>query len=122
MDVKSLPAWLLFDKVAGVFWGLPLAEDEGKIHAVVKTIRANDTSSNEFTLIAVREQPDALSKRKCPEGEGNTVLSLVVDRDVHAIKPKQRIIAINNIAKFFGLPYVSIPQILKFELLNNVGV
>ncbi|XP_065166984.1 dystroglycan 1 [Atheta coriaria] len=105
VDVKSLPAWLLFDKVAGVFWGLPLAEDEGKIHAVVKTIRANDTSSNEFTLIAVREQPDAQSKRKCPEGEGNTVLSLVVDRDVHAIKPKQRIIAINNIAKFFGLPY-----------------
>jgi dystroglycan 1 len=49
-------------------------------------------------------------KEKCPSTEDNTVLTLLVDKGVRAIKPKQRVIAVNNIAKFFGLPYVSCPK------------
>lgn len=45
-------------------------------------------------------------KRACPTTEDKTVLTLLFDKEVAAIKPKQRVIAIDNIAKFFGLPYV----------------
>lgn len=54
-------------------------------------------------------------KRSCPTTEDKTILTLLIDKEVEAIKPKYRVVAINNIAKFFGLPYVSKQIKLLFE-------
>lgn len=54
------------------------------------------------------ENSDIEGVQKCPQDEDITLLTLLIDKSLKAVKPKQRVVAINNIAKFFGLPYVSI--------------
>lgn len=96
--------WLLFDKIGGIFWGVPLQEDIGTLNLVIRAL-SNDKNISEEISITILEASDL--RDKCPVNEDNTVLTLLIDRGVRAIKPKQRVMAINNVAKFFGLPYVS---------------
>ncbi|KAG5886508.1 hypothetical protein JTB14_014691 [Gonioctena quinquepunctata] len=118
---KSLPTWLLFDKKGGVFWGVPLAQDVGELQLTVKAI--GDKSSSEDIRIQVEEPiEEAAGVEKCQANEDNTVLTLLLDKNIRAIKPKQRVIAVNNIAKFFGLPYSAFtlkPQLEKDDITDS---
>ncbi|KAF5280285.1 hypothetical protein FQR65_LT03094 [Abscondita terminalis] len=102
-----LPSWLLFDKTGGVFWGVPLQNDVGTIHISVKAVRQSIAMADEFTLIVSENSQTPEGFGKCPSTEDSTVLTLIIDKSIKAIKPKQRIIAINNVAKFFGMPYTA---------------
>lgn len=105
-ETKSLPSWLLFDRKDGVFWGIPLAQDVGSLHLTVRGI--SETSPMEKIVINVIEPTEEVQGiEKCQKDEDNTILTLLLDKNIRAIKPKQRIIAVINFAKFFGLPYVS---------------
>lgn len=104
-----LPSWLMFDKSGGVFWGVPTTEDVGILHISVKAVRQSATVTDEFNLIISDDTSAPEGTDKCPSTEDSTVLTLMLDKSVKAIKPKQRVIAINNVAKFFGMPYVSRP-------------
>ncbi|KAF5283842.1 hypothetical protein FQA39_LY04662 [Lamprigera yunnana] len=100
-----LPSWLLFDKISGVFWGVPLQDDVDTIHISVKAVRQSISMTDEFNLVVSDDNKEPEGTDKCPSTEDSTVLTLIIDKSIKAIKPKQRIIAINNIAKFFGMPY-----------------
>lgn len=109
-DGKPLPPWLLFDKKDGVFWGIPFSQDLGSLHITV--MGQSDTSPYEKLVINIVEPTEEVQGiEKCEKDEDNTVLTLLLDKNIRAIKPKQRVIAIINFAKFFGLPYVSITHI-----------
>lgn len=109
-----LPSWLLFDKTGGVFWGVPLQDEVGTLHISVKAVRQSLSTDDEFTLIISEYNGPSEGIDRCPATEDSTVLSLIIDKSTKAIKPKQRIIAINNIAKFFGMPYTAF--VLKPQL------
>lgn len=107
---NPLPPWLLFDKTDGIFWGVPLADDSGVLHITIKHIGQSESTKlkYEFDVVVKEKSPEEENlPHACPSTEDSTILSLLLDRDVEAIKPKQRVMAINNIAKFLGLPYVS---------------
>nr|XP_008195448.1 PREDICTED: dystroglycan [Tribolium castaneum]XP_008195449.1 PREDICTED: dystroglycan [Tribolium castaneum]XP_974516.2 PREDICTED: dystroglycan [Tribolium castaneum] len=114
-DGSPLPSWLLFDKIGAVFWGVPLGDDVGSLHLVIR-----NRNISEDVTINVRETSDL--KDRCPSTEDNTVLILLIDKGVRAIKPKQRVIAVNNVAKFFGLPYSAFtlkPQLEKDDITDS---
>lgn len=99
----------MFDKTGGVFWGVPLEEDAGVLHISVRAVRQSNTDvTDEFTLRVIEENTAPEGIDKCPSTEDSTILTLIIDKAVRAIKPKQRIIAINNVAKFLGISYVSV--------------
>lgn len=106
-DTKSLPPWLLFDKKDGIFWGVPLSHDVGTLHLIVRGL--SDVAPSEKLVIDIVEPTEEVQGiEKCQKDEDNTILTLLLDKNIRAIKPKQRVIAFINFAKFFGLPYVSI--------------
>lgn len=104
---KVLPSWLLFEKKNGIFWGVPLANDVGVYRVSIKPLNGK-SKPKDVTIKVIRSEEEPEGIEKCHENEDTTILTLTLDKNIRAIKPKQRVIAINNIAKFFGLPYVSI--------------
>lgn len=109
---KTLPSWLLFDKTDGILWGVPLSSDVGKFRVTVHPKGTKKAVVHDFVLTVREGTPQNDDPRHtCPTTEDRTILTLLLDKDVTAIKPKQRVMAINNIAKFFGLPYVSISNL-----------
>nr|XP_023019898.1 dystroglycan-like [Leptinotarsa decemlineata]XP_023019899.1 dystroglycan-like [Leptinotarsa decemlineata] len=118
---KSIPSWLLFDKKQGVFWGVPLVQDVGEVQLTVKAT-GDKKSSEEIKINVVEPSEEAPGVGKCQANEDNTILTLLLDKSIRSIKPKQRVIAINNIAKFFGLPYSAFtlkPQIEKDDITDS---
>lgn len=103
---KGIPSWLLFDRKGGIFWGIPLVEDVGTVHLTIRSI-GDKSVTEELKIDVVETNDDSSTMGKCPPNEDHTILTLLLDKNIRAIKPKQRVIAVNNIAKFFGLPYVS---------------
>ncbi|XP_072379675.1 uncharacterized protein [Diabrotica undecimpunctata] len=118
---KGLPSWLLFDKKGGVFWGVPLNQDVGVLHLTIKAI-GDKANSEEITIKVAETTEEAAGVEKCKPNEENTVLTLLLDKNIRAIKPKQRVIAINNIAQFFGLPHSAFtfkPQLEKDDITDS---
>ncbi|CAH1112390.1 unnamed protein product [Psylliodes chrysocephalus] len=118
---KGLPSWLLFDKKGGIFWGVPLSQDVGVLKLSIKPI-GGKSNQEDITIKIIEPTEEASGAEKCQQNEDNTVLTLLLDKNIKAIKPKQRIIAINNIAKFFGLPYSAFtlkPQIEKDDITDS---
>lgn len=108
---RPLPSWLFFDKTSGTFWGVPTSDDVGVLDITLRGYLNSDTITSQFRLNIIEDPTLKEPKRKCQSNEDFTLLNLMVDVDIQAIKPKQKIIAINNIAKFLGLPAVSIKNI-----------
>lgn len=104
---KPLPYWLLFDKIGGSFWGLPTLEDLGESSITVKAFSKNGSCTKDFKLNVIDAPLVVPRPDKCLPNEEHTVLNLLIGKDIKSIKPKQRIVSLNNIAKFLGLPYVS---------------
>ena len=103
---KQLPGWLLFDKTDGIFMGIPTGGDTGTVRITVRAVKISGPVSYEFTL-SVKDLNGADDPERCSSSKHNTLLTLLVDRTVEDIEPHQRVMAVNNIAKFFGIPYVS---------------
>lgn len=102
-----MPRWLLFDKTDVVFWGVPL---DGDIGSIDLTIRSLNSEKRLLRNIVIDVEPSSISPsltKKCSSSEDITLLSILVDKWIESIKPKQRVVAINDISKFFGIPYVS---------------
>ncbi|XP_025830244.1 uncharacterized protein LOC108735390 isoform X2 [Agrilus planipennis] len=101
-----LPSWLMFEKSSGVFWGIPLQNDVETLYISVHGVQPKETKPIQFKITVKESQGIPSSHlKKCSEDETITLLTLVIDKSLSSIKPKQRVMAINNIAKFFGLPY-----------------
>lgn len=114
-----MPPWLLFDKKDGVFWGIPLSQNVGSIHLTVRGV--SESSPAEKIVINIVEPTEEVQGiEKCQKDEDNTILTLLIDKNIRAVKPKQRVIAIINFAKFFGLPYVSITKIHHSSSVMNM--
>lgn len=114
---KNLPHWLVFYKKTATFWGLPLPGDEETLHITVSSL---DDSSDSIDVViqVVAEENDDTSTKKCRYNEGNvTLLTLLLDKKLRSIKPKNRVIAVRNIAKFFNLPYVSTSMSFRLNLI-----
>ncbi|KAL1502279.1 hypothetical protein ABEB36_007445 [Hypothenemus hampei] len=110
---KPLPHWLIFNKKTGTFWGIPLPGDEGTLRIIATPLGSNKSEREEL-VIDVLKDSDTTTPR-CKSNEDNTFLALLIDRNIRAIKPKQRVIAISNIAKFFRLPYSAFILKSQFE-------
>lgn len=83
--------------------------DIGTLHITIQPVGTKSAIVHDFDLIVREILPeDDDPKRSCLATEEKTMLILLVDKELTAIKPKHRIVTIDNIAKFFGLPYVSI--------------
>ncbi|XP_066249637.1 uncharacterized protein Dg [Euwallacea similis] len=98
---KSLPHWLIFNKKTGTFWGIPLPGDEETLHITV----ASKDALEQSIIIQVVSNDSSATTRKCNSNEDDTVLTLLLGKNLKAVKPKQRAIAVNNVAKYFRLPY-----------------
>lgn len=46
-------------------------------------------------------------QRKCKKGEGVMMISLVIDKELDNITPKQKITALKNLAHYLHFPVVS---------------
>lgn len=118
---KGLPSWLLFDRRGGMFWGVPLTQDIGLLKLTIKAVgKFNSTEDISIKIVESAEESTAIEK--CKPTEENTILTLLIDKNIKAIKPKQRVIAINNIAQFFGLPHRAFmlkPQIEKDDITDS---
>ncbi|XP_050307693.1 dystroglycan 1 isoform X2 [Anthonomus grandis grandis] len=102
---KGLPHWLVFNKKTGTFWGVPLPGDEGNIHIKIQ-VQGKEVPLETINIRVVKEtDKDSTTTNQCKSNEDNTILTFLLDKNVRTIKPKQRVIAINNIAKYFRLPY-----------------
>lgn len=87
-----------------------------KLYETNNLTKKNATTLSRFKLTVKEETEEVLRRNyvrsshgtnRCENGENLTQLNLVIDKEINAIKPKQRVISINNLAKFFGMPYVS---------------
>jgi len=85
-DGTPLPSWLLFDKISGTFWGVPLIEDIETLQLTVRAFGNEHNKSDELSII-ILESPENL--QQCPSDEDNTILTLLIDKGVRAIKPKK---------------------------------
>ncbi|CAG9821358.1 unnamed protein product [Phaedon cochleariae] len=115
----ALPPWLLFDRTDGIFWGAPLLRDSGNLRLSIKPAGATG-EPYDVKITVAEELPD--TAEKCPENEDVTVLTLLFDKQAEAIKPKQRVMAIHNVAKFFGLPYSAFtlePQLAEDDINDS---
>lgn len=102
---RRLPSWLLFDKTEAVFWGVPFKGDGGTYRLTVHSSGDTKGETRKFDLTVIETEES--TAEECAAGEERTTLALLLDVRITEIKPKQRVVAVNNIAKFFGLPYVS---------------
>ncbi|CAH0551317.1 unnamed protein product [Brassicogethes aeneus] len=102
---KPLPSWLLFDKKSATFWGVPLQEDHGPFQVMVKSLPKEQSSTYQLTIDVIENNIQEESTKRCAQSEDITILTLLLDKNARIIKPKQRVVAIDNIARFFGLPF-----------------
>ncbi|CAG9766176.1 unnamed protein product [Ceutorhynchus assimilis] len=119
----SLPYWLSFNKKTGIFWGIPLPGDEGTLHINIAPMDKNQATENlEVRVISEENEDSVTTKNKCGSNEDETILTLLLDKNLRAIKPKQRVIAMNNIAKFFRIRYSAFtlkPQLEKDDITDS---
>ncbi|XP_060527781.1 dystroglycan 1 [Cylas formicarius] len=97
---KYLPSWLHFDAKSGVFFGIPLTKDIKTLRLAIKQL-PQKLLCQELVISIVKNERQLDT---CSSNEDVTSLTILLDKDLNAIKPKQRVAAVNNIAKFFGLP------------------
>lgn len=102
---KKLPQWLIFNKNTATFWGVPLPGDEETLHITVTSL--DDSSDSVDAIIEVIED-DEYKIRKCVKSLSQISLRLpLLEKSLRLVKPKQRVIALKNIANFYNMPYVS---------------
>ncbi|KAF7273649.1 hypothetical protein GWI33_013649, partial [Rhynchophorus ferrugineus] len=114
---SHLPHWLLFNKKSGAFWGVPLPGDEGVVNVVLSPVGMEQTQT-----ITIHVTEPAANSEKCQSNEDETVIVLLIDKNIRAIKPKQRVMAISNLAKFFRLPYSAFtlkPQLQQDDISDS---
>lgn len=133
-----LPSWLVFDTAAGVFEGVPGAQDVGEHYITVRALghHSRDWAKDVFSIDVIensRTEPykGAVSlagqhhKFKCNAGEDATMLIIVLDAKFEQMKPKQRVLAIKNLSGFVSLPHDLFqlqPQNFQEDLLGDTVV
>lgn len=135
---SPLPSWLVFDTGAGVFEGVPGAQDVGEHYITVRALGhlSRDWAKDVFSIDVTensRTEPSkgAVSlaaqhhKFKCDAGEDATMLIIVLDAKFEQMKPKQRVLAIKNLSGFLSLPHDLFhlqPQNFQEDLLGDAVV
>lgn len=103
---KPLPSWLVFDSQSNVLEGVPTAPDVGELYIEVKARDGVGGSVRDVFAVQVLAgsllDPNSNDKRKCKVGENIAMLSLVVDKALADIPPKQRVQSLKNLAGFLG--------------------
>ncbi|XP_026677976.1 dystroglycan-like [Diaphorina citri] len=104
---KFLPSWLIFDERHKLLEGVPTPADLRDVYVRVK---ARDEEGDEVRdAFAIQVQPGSLlepnsnDKRKCKVGENIAMLSLVIDKAMTDIPPKQRVLSMKNLAGYLGI-------------------
>ncbi|KAI5709972.1 hypothetical protein M8J75_004680 [Diaphorina citri] len=104
---KFLPSWLIFDERHKLLEGVPTPADLRDVYVRVK---ARDEEGDEVRdAFAIQVQPGSLlepnsnDKRKCKVGENIAMLSLVIDKAMTDIPPKQRVLSMKNLAGYLGV-------------------
>lgn len=101
---SPLPNWLSFTPETRTFFGLPLSTD--KSDALISVVAHGDEYSqlpaHAIFRVHVRRQPATTPCSTQP-----LVLTIFVDRKLSTIHPQQRAVAMDNLARFFGINIVS---------------
>lgn len=134
----QLPSWLVFDAAAGVFEGVPGAQDVGEHYITVRALGqqshdwAKDVFSIDVTENSRADSPNGAvplagqhHKFKCNAREDATVLIIVLDARFEQLKPKQRVMAIKNLSGFLSLQHDLFqlqPQNFQEDLLGDTVV
>lgn len=97
---SPLPNWLSFTPETRTFFGLPLSTD--KSDALISVVAHGDEYSqlpaHAIFRVHVRRQPATTPCSTQP-----LVLTIFVDRKLSTIHPQQRAVAMDNLARFFGI-------------------
>ncbi|XP_030766797.1 dystroglycan [Sitophilus oryzae] len=115
---NRLPHWLVFSKKSGVFWGVPLQGDEGIVQMLIAKVGEPKTVEN----ITIHVINSGANTGKCKANEDETVLTLLVDKNLRTVKPKQRVATLNNIAQYLRIPYTALtwrPQYEKDDISDS---
>ncbi|XP_044746043.1 uncharacterized protein LOC123307700 isoform X2 [Coccinella septempunctata] len=101
---KPLPRWLIFDEINALLWGVPSDEDIGNISLIVKSLNSQKPIVRNIVIDVQPTSMPIRSVTKCSSSEDITLFSMLIDKWIGAIEPRQRIAALNDISKFFGIP------------------
>ena len=140
MDKNGLPSWLEYDESKNKLFGIPSAEDRGRLHIEVHailppdatdfsqtkdvfTVNIQDDSVHEEqpggTSSPVGEQKDSsndvIKPIKCPRGSSVTMATIVVDSDMPAMKASEKVATLDRMCHHLNMPQ----NVLKFLPLGN---
>uniref|UniRef100_A0A8D8VFS9 Dystroglycan 1 n=1 Tax=Cacopsylla melanoneura TaxID=428564 RepID=A0A8D8VFS9_9HEMI len=106
-QIKPLPSWLVFDERRNALEGVPTPQDVGDVYVLVKARDAEGAQVKDVFSVQVlpgsQLEPNSNEKRKCKPAENIAMLSLVIDKALNDIPPKDRVRSLTNLAGFLVL-------------------
>ncbi|KAL1463302.1 hypothetical protein WDU94_015065 [Cyamophila willieti] len=106
-QIKPLPSWLVFDQRRNALEGVPTPQDVGDVYVLVKARDGEGAQVKDVFSVQVipgsQLEPNSNEKRKCKPAENIAMLSLVIDKALGDIPPKDRVRSLTNLAGFLVL-------------------
>lgn len=123
-DGKALPEWLLFNKTDASLRGVPLYPDTQESKLILYAYRnSEDFATDELKLTVKTYSDDSLPKLLNCTKRNFTILSILFNESIKNIKPKQRLILLENLAHFWGIDSVSIfISILNYQVFVKLDL
>ncbi|XP_014678744.1 PREDICTED: dystroglycan-like [Priapulus caudatus] len=105
----GLPAWLHFDDVAWTFVGVPSEPDVGHHYLLVTaTGPAGDQAKDVFDVEVTQTDQELHaapmdSGAPCEPGDAASVLTVVLDADLHAMAPRERVAVVERVQQYVNV-------------------
>jgi len=117
---QSLPSWLTFNPLKTELRGIPGPDDKGQMYLEVKvTGDDNSQASDVFSVevlddtngqtSAIRSPGKGANVVRCRPNEPQTVVTVVVDCDLHMMKPEEKMALLDNMVNHLNLA----PEMMK---------
>ncbi|XP_065206685.1 dystroglycan 1-like [Planococcus citri] len=117
---STLPKWMIYDKKTAVLEGVPSVNDVGDTRINVKAYDNKGQSVSDMFVVEVYPlwETNTNNKRKCKKGEGVMMITLIINENFDNITPRQKILALRNLAKYLHLP---VNTLLFLNSKENLG-
>uniref|UniRef100_A0A1B6DVV7 Dystroglycan-type cadherin-like domain-containing protein n=1 Tax=Clastoptera arizonana TaxID=38151 RepID=A0A1B6DVV7_9HEMI len=114
-DGKPLPDWLQFNSKTGLLEGVPEEDSVGEVYILLQAIGENPQEmAKDLFAIEILPRPHILhvnAKERCKVGQEVSSLTVVIDRSLNEVSPKDKITTLKNLAGFLGISYEKINMI-----------